>query len=277
METLGPPSCSVIIPTYNRRDWVIEAVQSVLCQSCVPLEILVVDDGSTDDTLDALDSLPVKLISQKNEGPSSARNHGAREAKGAWLAFLDSDDLWEPDKLLKQMTYALEKPECELIHTGESWMRHGKLVKQKRHHRKEGTWLYRRSLERCLISPSSVVIRKTLFEKLGGFDEDLPAAEDYDLWLRICHAHPVGFLEEPLTVKRGGHSDQLSIQPGLDRYRAKALEKMMANSDLKGEDRELTRANLLERYRRLALGYRKHHRPEASFFEDRMEFWTANP
>jgi len=277
MGSRNLPAYSAIIPTFNRRDMVREAIASVLSQTHPPLEVLVVDDGSEDGTAEAVEDFPVTLIPQKNAGPSAARNHGARKAKGVWLAFLDSDDLWTENKMAEQMSYALDHPELKLIHTGESWIRHGKPLNQQRHHLKEGGWIYRRSLELCLISPSSVAIRKDFYSEVGGFDEDLPVAEDYDLWLRICHRHPIGYVDQPLTVKRGGHPDQLSAQPGMDLYRAMALEKMLARGDLEGEDRRLTRDNLQERYRRLALGYRKHQQPEAAFFEERLAYWSATP
>jgi len=274
MEKKSFSSYSAIIPTFNRKERLIEAIDSVLTQTLPPLEVLVVDDGSTDGTGEALRKYPVTVIGQQNAGPSSARNRGARQAKGRWLAFLDSDDLWEKEKLERQMAYALEYPDYPLIHTGESWIRNGKPLAQKGHHKKEGGWLYRRSLELCLISPSSVVIRRDFYEEVGGFDEELLSAEDYDLWLRVCHRHQVGYLEAPLTIKKGGHADQLSSQPGIDRFRVMALEKMMKMEDLVGEDRELTRANLIERYRRLALGYRKHGKKEASYYEERLNYWS---
>jgi glycosyltransferase involved in cell wall biosynthesis len=270
------PDYTAIIPTYNRKDWVLEAVRSVMSQTHGPHEILVVDDGSTDDTVKALEGWPVRVITQGNAGPSSARNHGTHLAKSEWVAFLDSDDLWEKDKLRVQMEYALSNPEFPLIHTGESWIRNGTPLKQKKHHRKEGGWLYRRSLELCLISPSSVLMKKSFFLEMGGFDENLPAAEDYDLWLRICLEHPVGFIEDPLTIKRGGHGDQLSAQRGIDQYRVVALEKMMAHPRLLEEDRRLTYENLLERYRRLVIGFKKHGKPEAQHFEQRLKHWKEN-
>jgi glycosyltransferase involved in cell wall biosynthesis len=274
MEKKSFSSYSAIIPTFNRKERLIEAIDSVLTQTLPPLEVLVVDDGSTDGTGEALRKYPVTVIGQQNAGPSSARNRGARQAKGRWLAFLDSDDLWEKEKLERQMAYALEYPDYPLIYTGESWIRNGKPLAQKGHHKKEGGWLYRRSLELCLISPSSVVIRRDFYEEVGGFDEELLSAEDYDLWLRVCHRHQVGYLEAPLTIKKGGHADQLSSQPGIDRFRVMALEKMMKMEDLVGEDRELTRTNLIERYRRLALGYRKHGKKEASYYEERLNYWS---
>lgn len=273
MDVSSLGSYSVIIPTFNRKNLLKEAIDSALKQTQPPLEIIVVDDGSSDGTHEMLEDMPVKVICQENAGPSAARNRGSKEAKGKWLAFLDSDDMWKEEKLKKQMLFAEGNPEIRLIHTEEDWIRNGKPLKQKSYHQKEGGRIYRRSLGLCLISPSSVLIDREFFLSSGGFDEKLLAAEDYDLWLRICHRHPVGFVDEALTIKRGGHSDQLSAQPGIDRYRVLALEKMLSREDLKGQDRALTVENLVERYRRLAIGYRKHGKKEATHFEDRLAYW----
>jgi glycosyltransferase involved in cell wall biosynthesis len=220
---------SAIIPVYNRRTMVLEALRSVLDQTRKADEIVVVDDGSIDGSGEAVRGFEgVTLITQVNRGISAARNAGIAAASGDFLAFLDSDDLWEKDKLLLQEQFMTAHPETPLCHTEEKWIRNGRRINPRHYHRKEGGFLFLRSLERCLVSPSAVMIRRDLFPVVGLFDEDLPVCEDYDLWLRITARYPVGFLPEPLTVKRGGHADQLSRKlDTMDRYRLDALEKVL--------------------------------------------------
>lgn len=224
------PAVSVIIPTYNRAAWVKEAVASVLAQTFQDYELMVVDDGSTDHTFEALAAvdghLDVLRLEQR-QGVSAARNRGAARAQGEWLAFLDSDDLWLPEKLARQMEYLRSHPDCAICQTEEIWIRNGVRVNPPQTHRKAGGDIFLPSLARCMVSPSAVVLRRRLFEDLGGFDETLPAAEDYDLWLRVAWRQPVGLLPEPLIIKRGGHPDQLSRQWGLDRFRIRALKKIL--------------------------------------------------
>ena len=229
------PRVSVIIPTYNRAAAVKEAVASVLAQTCRDFELLVVDDGSTDGTPAALARFGEEirvLRSHRRRGVSAARNAGIAAAQGEWLAFLDSDDLWLPEKLERQMAFTEAHPQLLISQTEETWVRRGLKVNRPRSHRKEGGRIFLRSLERCLVSPSAVVLHRRLLEDHGGFDEELPAAEDYDLWLRLSWRHDVGLLPEPLIIKRGGHADQLSRQWGLDRWRIRALQKILAEPEL---------------------------------------------
>ncbi len=229
------PAVSVIIPTHNRAALVREAVASVLAQTCRDFELLVVDDGSTDGTpaaLAALDGQLTVLSHPERRGVSAARNSGIAAARGEWLAFLDSDDLWRPEKLARQLAYLAAHPETLLCQTEETWVRHGLWVNQPRTHRKVGGTIFLQSLRRCMVSPSAVILHRRLFDAHGRFDEDLPAAEDYDLWLRLTWRYPVGLLPEPLIIKRGGHADQLSGQWGLDRHRIRALLKLLAEPQL---------------------------------------------
>ncbi|MBW1980100.1 MAG: glycosyltransferase family 2 protein [Deltaproteobacteria bacterium] len=217
------PEVSVIIPTYNRANMVAEAVKSVLLQSGVSFELIVVDDGSTDSTEKKLEPFGSSLQyhRQTHSGVSAARNRGVQLSRAPLLAFLDSDDLWLPGKLLVQKTFMDRNPGMQICQTDELWWRNGRRVNPKRYHQKPSGDIFRASLERCLVSPSAVMIRRPFFEQLGGFDEELPMAEDYDLWLRAA-----------LVIKRGGHADQLSSTPGIDRYRIRALEKLLLNGRL---------------------------------------------
>jgi len=238
---------SVIIPTYNRAALVKEAVASVLAQTYRDFELLVVDDGSTDGTPEALAAFgrEIRVLSRPGRGGvSEARNTGIAAAQGEWLAFLDSDDLWLPEKLERQIAFMEAQPRLLLSQTEETWVRRGVRVNPPRSHCKEGGRIFLRSLERCLVSPSAVVLHRRLWDDHGGFDEDLPAAEDYDLWLRLSWRYDVGLLPEPLIIKRGGHADQLSRQWGLDRWRIQALQKLLAEPDLPEPYRQAARRTL---------------------------------
>jgi glycosyltransferase involved in cell wall biosynthesis len=229
------PLVSVIIPTFNRAAMVTEAVASVLNQTYPDLEILVVDDGSTDGTAAALEAFGgrIRVLRQDTRrGVSAARNVGLQAARGEWLALLDADDLWLPEKLARQMAYLADRPELLICQTEEIWVRRGVRVNKPLSHRMAAGHIFLPSLERCLVSPSAVVLHRGLLDRHGGFDEALPAAEDYDLWLRLSWRYEVGLVPEPLLVKRGGHDDQLSRQWGLDRWRIQALLKILAEPQL---------------------------------------------
>jgi len=228
------PLVSVIIPTYNRADLVRQAVASVKAQTYRDFEIVVVDDGGTDGTFEALAAWPeLRLLRHAGRrGVSAARNTGIAAARGQWLAFLDSDDLWLPDKLARQIFLLEGQPELLICQTEETWVRRGVRVNKPLNHRKQGGRIFLPSLTRCMISPSAVTLNRRLFEDHGGFDATLAAAEDYDLWLRLTWRYEVGLVDEPLVIKRGGHPDQLSRQWGLDRFRIRALAKLLEEPDL---------------------------------------------
>jgi glycosyltransferase involved in cell wall biosynthesis len=237
-----------------------EAVRSVLAQRYPLLfELIVVDDGSTDGSAEKLSAFGgrVRVLRQAQAGVSAARNAGVRAARGRYLAFLDSDDLWLPDKLAIQTAFMDEQPDVQICQTEEIWIRNGVRVNAKIKHRKPAGDIFRRSLDLCLVSPSAVMLTKELFETVGGFDEDLPVCEDYDLWLRIAVRQPFALISQPLTVKRGGHADQLSRSVwGMDRYRVAALRKLL-NSGLTGEKRDLTVETLKRKIAVLSRGAAK--------------------
>ena len=218
---------SVIIPTYNRSDRVPAAVASVLGQSFREREVLVVDDGSSDGTAEALEAFRGRirvLRHDRNRGVSAARNTGIRASTAPLVAFLDSDDRWLPGKLEAQVRFFRDHPEAVACQTREIWVRRGRRVNPARRHLKPSGDVFLPSLRRCLVSPSAVMLRRTLLEEVGLFDETLPVCEDYDLWLRIGCRHPIHLIEEDLLVREGGHPDQLSAGgPGMDRYRIRSL------------------------------------------------------
>ncbi len=220
------PLVSVIIPTYNRARFLKEALASVLAQTYRPLEIIVVDDGSTDETPKVVSRFPVRYVRTPHRGVAAARNRGLNKARGALIAFLDSDDLWLPRKIEVQVSFFERQPEAVAVQTEEVWLRGGKRVNPKKRHRKPSGHFFDRALELCLISPSAVMLRREVLEEIGGFDESFPVCEDYELWLRLLARYQVYLIPEPLVIKRGGHPDQLSKTPGLDWYRLKALAKI---------------------------------------------------
>jgi glycosyltransferase involved in cell wall biosynthesis len=258
------------------------AVRSVLAQTFTDYEVIVVDDGSQDATPELLSQHDgkLKLLIQPNQGVSAARNRGIRSASGELLAFLDSDDAWLPDKLMKQVSLFDRDDPVFICHTDETWMRSGREVPQKGIHRKQGGRFFERALERCLISPSSVMISRALLDLVGLFDEDLPAAEDYDLWLRITAFHDVHYVPEALVMKHGGHADQLSVvTPAIDRFRILAIMKILRHPDLSRNYRQAAVVELIrkcnivasgcmkkgkdaeaEEYRELARSYESHRR-----------------
>ena len=269
---------SVIIPTYNRKDLLQRAINSVSSQTLAPYEIIVVDDGSTDQTKDwVLDSFPyVHYLYQDNSGVSSARNAGIKQAKGSWIAFLDSDDEWIPDKLEKQKRAINASKEAWLCHTNEVWVRNSVRVNQMKKHQKYGGYVFENCLDICRISPSSVLIKKEVFEMVGLFDESLKVCEDYDLWLRITSVLPIIFLDQPLIVKYGGHADQLSrVDNGIEQYRIKSLEKILRSESLSADQLKSAKLHLLKKLKIFSNGLEKRNKlKELNIYKKKIEFWS---
>jgi glycosyltransferase involved in cell wall biosynthesis len=244
---------SVVIPTYNRASKVIRAVASVLYQTFTDYEIIVVDDGSRDGTSDRLAPLARHiryLHHHSNLGVSAARNTGIKASRSPFIAFLDSDDYWLPEKLSIQMDFFRHCPEAVACQTEEVWIRKGIRVNPRRRHLKPSGDIFESSLKLCLVSPSSVMLRRSLFSEVGLFDEDLPACEDYDLWLRISCRYPVSLIPTHLVVKEGGQDDQLSSRVrGLDRFRITALLKLINGGQLSAKQFHATVQELSEKCR----------------------------
>ena len=218
------PVFSVVIPTFNRAHTLPRAIESVLNQSFKDFELIVVDDGSTDDTQRIVERYPVQYFYQENSGVSTARNRGIEVSRGKYIAFLDSDDEWKKDKLAVQYQFFQENPNFLIHQTDEIWIKDGKFLNKKRYHQKKEGNIFYDSLHLCLISPSAVAMKKELFEEVGLFREDFEVCEDYELWLRVTRRYPVGFTPKPLVIKYGGHEDQLSRKYfGMDRWRIKAM------------------------------------------------------
>jgi len=255
------PKVSVIIPTYDRLPMVKEAVDSVLAQDFEDFELIVVDDGSTDGTVEEIKRYGgrVRLLEHsENRGVSAARNKGVLNARGKYIAFLDSDDLWVKGKLKIQVAFLDENPHYPLCYTDEIWIRRGRRVNPKIKHSKYSGWIFEKCLPLCTISPSSAVMRKTLFSKVGLFDEALPVCEDYDFWLRVSVRFPIFFINRKLIVKRGGHSDQLSQRSwGNDHYRVIALEKLLSEPYITPEERRIILDEMKQKCQILYKGFLK--------------------
>jgi glycosyltransferase involved in cell wall biosynthesis len=274
------PLVSVVIPTYNRGDVIRRAIDSVLQQDFKDFELIVVDDGSADNTCDVLEAYHkrIRVVSQEHCGVSAARNRGIRSASGELIAFLDSDDEWLPAKLTRQIERRSRNKTYFICHTDEIWMRGGRPVPQKAIHRKQGGHFFERALERCLISPSSAMISAPLLEKVGLFDENLPAAEDYDLWLRVTAFYEVDFVPEVLVIKHGGRRDQLSATTvAIDQYRIRAILKILANPDLPLRSREHAINELRRKCVIVAQGCRKRGKEEeAKAYEQLAESYAGD-
>jgi len=263
------PKVSVIVPTYNRANRLEGTLRSIVSQTYQDFELIVVDDGSTDNTSKVIESFPSAqyLPMKKNSGVSKARNIGLACAKGEFICFLDSDDLWKEKKLEIQIHWMESNTDNQVCYTDEIWVRNGVRVNQMNKHRKYTGDIFRHCLALCIVSPSSVMIRAKLFSEIGNFDESLPACEDYDLWLRIAVKYAFHFIEEPLIIKQGGHEDQLSRKYwGMDRFRVAALKKLLDQNSLDQEKLKLTRSSLVEKCSVLIQGFKKRGKKEDEFF-----------
>ena len=277
---------SAVIPTFNRGHCLLRAINSVLAQTTPVDEIIVVDDGSDDKTYDLLEKselldmrgqLPnIRYLYQENKGVSAARNLGIKEAENEYIALLDSDDAWAKTKIERQ-ALKLEKKNfsCRITHTEEIWLKDGQRINPKKKHKKSGGFIFEKCLPLCCISPSSVLLHRTLFNDYGFFDEKLPACEDYDMWLRLCAFEEVLFVEEALTIKYGGHADQLSRAFwGMDRFRVLALEKLINSGKLSKTQRSQALEMLVKKIEILLLGAKKREKKEMiQNLDMKLNYW----
>ena len=277
---------SAVIPTFNRGHCLLRAINSILVQTTPVDEIIVVDDGSNDKTYDLLvkselldmrGQLPnIRYLYQENKGVSAARNLGIKEAENEYIALLDSDDAWAETKIERQ-ALKLEKKNfsCRITHTEEIWLKDGQRINPKKKHKKSGGFIFEKCLPLCCISPSSVLLHRTLFNDYGFFDEKLPACEDYDMWLRLCAFEEVLFVEEALTIKYGGHADQLSRAFwGMDRFRVQALEKLINSDKLSKTQRSQALEMLIKKIEILLLGAKKREKKEMiQNLDMKLNYW----
>lgn len=224
------------------------AVSSVVRQMFKDFELIVVDDGSAADIRAALAPFTGRLTlltHKKNRGVSAARNTGIRHGTAPFVAFLDSDDVWLPDKLREQMSFFRQHPDAVACQAQEIWMRQGTRVNPQKKHVKPNGDIFLPSLKRCLVSPSAVMLKRSVLGEIGSFDEHLPACEDYDLWIRLSCRYPVFLIDRPLLVRHGGHPDQLSTRYwGMDRFRIQALVNLIRSGVLNHRQRQGAMAEL---------------------------------
>ncbi len=256
MENL---TIDIILPSFNRSPLLERAIRSVLQQSYPHFNLYVINDGSTDETDQMMEQFThdprLHYIKQENKGVSAARNLGIKMAQSSWVAFLDSDDEWLPSKLEVQVQYMRKYPTLRFFHSNEIWMRNFVRVNPKLKFDKSNHEIFKRSLETCLISPSTVLMRK----ELAHFDERFTICEDYDLWLKILAVEEVCFIPDYLIIKHGGHADQLSTQyPAMDYWRIKSLVGLLKNSPLNEIQKSLVIAEIKKKGPILLQGYEKH-------------------
>lgn len=274
IRTMRVPFFSVVIPTYNRLSFLENAVDSVLGQTFDDFELVIVDDGSTDGTEDLVAGIRdprVVYTRHEHRGVSISRNRGVMSSMGKAIAFLDSDDRFLENKLEVTFDYMKKFPRFEIFHSEEIWYRNKVLLPQKAHHRKPDGYVFDRALLLCCISISTAVIKRDVFDKVGMFDEDLPACEDYDFWLRTTFAYPVKLIPQALTIKDGGHPDQLSRQyPAMDRFRIYSIKKMLDSGQLDEESRRLAAAELKHKCSIYLKGAAKRNKVEEVAFYRRI-------
>ena len=268
---------SVVIPSYNRKEFLKRSIDSAINQTKKPLEVIVVDDGSTDgtETMIKSDYDFVKFIKQKNKGVSAARNIGIKVSIGEWICFLDSDDEWKKNKLEKQINAMKSNPSYKFFHSNEIWIKNGLRINQKKKHKKYGGDIFDKCLDMCRISPSSVMIDKTVFDEVGNFNENLVVCEDYELWLRICDKYRVFFIDEPLIIKYGGHQGQLSYSiESIENHRIKALEHLILGN-LNRKNKRHAIQMLLSKLNIYLKGLVKRRKnDEIAVYEEKIKVWN---
>lgn len=274
---------SVVIPTFNRSHTLKRALDSVLNQTLPAQEVIIIDDGSTDNTGALIQSyqdslVPIRYFKKDNAGVSSARNLGIEKAVSEWVSFLDSDDEWLPQKLEKQVEFIEQNPGYKAVHGEEVWIRNGVRVNPHKKHKKYGGRIFKNCLPLCAISPSTIMIHKSVLEKTGLFRTDYPACEDYDLWLKLTCQYEVGFIEIPIIKKYGGHADQLSHQfKAMDAWRVQSLHFILQERSqfLNSEELALTQEVLLKKAEILIKGYEKHgHQDKAQEMRDLCDLYN---
>lgn len=252
MTDSSMPSVSVVIPAYNSAGCIRRAIDSALAQTATPIEIIVVDDGSKDDTAEVVGTYPepVRLVRQENGGPGAARNHGVRVARGEWIGLLDADDAWLPHKLVTQL---------ELTKDPKAGVVHAAVVSGATQDIPERA-TFERLWARNVVKTSTVLVRKSAFEEVGGFDEDraLIGVEDYNLWLRLARAGwEIIYCPEVVCDKTdvpGSLSNQIERFVKAEQAN---VDKLASQLRLPDEVVRRKRAALAEEYGRLFFHYRQ--------------------
>lgn len=268
---------SVIIPTYNRKDLTLRAVDSVLKQTYRDFELIVVDDGSSEDYLEIQNLLHLtghNYLFQDHSGVSQARNTGIEFSKGELIFLLDSDDEWLPLKLEKQIQHFNDKPNCNIVQNLEQWIRNGKKVQVPNHLLPASGDAFLRSLEMCCVSDSSVGFRREVVNQVGLFNTDLRVCEDYDFWIRAQCYFEVDLISEILVIKNSGLHCQLSdSEEALDRFRVYSLFNILnlvSQNLISMNEVRIARltAVLLKKTRILYNGASKRNNPHMQIYEE---------
>ncbi len=223
LPQMNPPitiSISVILPVYNSERWLSECINSILEQTLRPLEIIAVNDGSTDDSQTILARYGdiLTILNQPNRGASAARNAAAQVARGEWLAFIDSDDTWNPSKLQKQAELLTSQPDVVGAYCGKNWVNQEGNATDKNDacmtYWPSGQIFLPLLLSRSTngFSPSQAIIKRHIFLQCGGFPENLRHAEDYALWLKLAQLGPILYQIDPLVNYRR-HPNSVSVEP----------------------------------------------------------------
>ena len=257
------PKVSVIIPTYNSAIYLPEAIESVLAQTYQDFEIIVIDDGSTDNTKDAVTPYLDRIIflDGPNGGPCKARNRGIQRSSGEYVAFLDADDIWYPDKLEFQMAVLSENQHYDMVHSDASYSRkytseEGRTWFSIKKHVKVG-WIYSELLNECFIILSSVIVKRECLESAGLFDENVERWHGYDLYLRIAVESQIGLVNKPLFFRRIHESNRFYSDPLSE---VKSLIKVLKKWDTQAHklaevDRKIINQRLRIQYCRLGSYY----------------------
>jgi len=277
---MSSPFFSVIIPTYNRRIFLEKAIQSVLCQTFCNFELIIIDDGSLDGTDEMVKTMKDHRINycyHQNKGVAFSKNRGIKKAKGEYIAFLDSDDRWNKEKLEKHYMLFENDKECLISHTNEIWYKAGKILKQMPKHKKYSGHIFEKCLPLCAIGMSTAVVHSSVFEKIGMFDESMPVCEDYDFWLRAACFYKIILVEDPLTIKDGGRSDQLShiYFGGMDKYRIISLLKLLDLQVLSDEQKQLTVQELKRKINIYSSGcFKRGKKEEGMYYVDLLKKYS---
>jgi glycosyltransferase involved in cell wall biosynthesis len=264
------PSISVIIPTFNRREMLLRALTSVFQQTARCSEVIVVDDASTDGSYEYMAAAMARhwrdrirwVALPENRGAAAARNAGIVRADGEIVAFLDSDDHWLPQKLEVQAKYMGGNPGFLISHTREKWLRRGQHLNQKNKHIPRHGDVFSHCLELCAVGMSTVMAHRSLFDRVGLFDEDMRCCEDYEFWLRVSCRYPFLLVDRQLTIKEGGRQDQVSFQyrQGMDRLRIDAIDRLVRSGALNPLQQEQAREEMKRKCMIYGKGCIKHGR-----------------
>lgn len=262
---MNSPEVSVIIPVYNRPVLLEQALFSVQEQTFSDYEVIVADDGSDAPLLAGNIALeiPFRHLKLPHCGrPGAVRNAAVQEARGRYIAFLDSDDSWQPEKLALQLD-AIKASDCRWSHTRETWLRGDTIVSQrKQRHKREGD-IFEDALVKCIVGPSTLLMERSLFIETDGFDSDLEVAEDYEYWLRVLDNNPIQYVDRELTIKQAGDWDQLSAKYGqIEIFRLLGLVNLLINRSLSDSRMELASESFVKKLAIFINGAKKRNRME---------------